>query len=370
VRELRAVAVTGVLAILATAWIGRPLGELAAEPAVFGLAYLGMAVAIAIRFGAIPFHLWAARLADAAPENCLPMLMAWGPAALAVVGLAWTDAFVAPLVLPLGVEQGLVIAIGVASIVLGAVAALVQDDLEHVLAYTIMADAGVVVLALGLLDPEAWAPARTWILAFIVARSAFAAWVVAIRGAYGTRRIPELRGWAIRGPVLAAALVLIIVASIGWPGQVAFDARVFIIDLALGRPLAWLVVLGAIAPVVVYGRLLYVGLQRPGPDVIDGASERPSWPGPVPSRPMVGLSTAERAFERAGHAVSGTVDVAWAVPQAIRVNRVPLVAIAVLLLAGLSFAVSGGGFGVVQAAREVPGVEAGQPGPVAPDELP
>jgi hypothetical protein len=38
-RELRALAVAGLLAILATAWIGRPLGDLSVIPEVFGFAY-------------------------------------------------------------------------------------------------------------------------------------------------------------------------------------------------------------------------------------------------------------------------------------------------------------------------------------------
>ena len=38
-RELRALAIAAALAILATAWVARPLDELAAQPTVFGLAY-------------------------------------------------------------------------------------------------------------------------------------------------------------------------------------------------------------------------------------------------------------------------------------------------------------------------------------------
>ena len=80
IREVRAVIIAGALAIGAAAWIARPLGDLAVEPQVFGLAYLCFAIAVAIRFGVIPFHFWAARLADAAPEVTLPVLTAWGPA--------------------------------------------------------------------------------------------------------------------------------------------------------------------------------------------------------------------------------------------------------------------------------------------------
>ena len=103
-RELRRSRSPGRLAILATAWLARPLGDLVSVPAVFGAAYLAFATAVAIRFGAIPFHLWAARVADAAPGVALPLLMAWGPAAFAAVALVWIDQSVAPLVLPFDVR--------------------------------------------------------------------------------------------------------------------------------------------------------------------------------------------------------------------------------------------------------------------------
>jgi hypothetical protein len=105
VRELRAIAIAAALAILATAWLARPLDDPAGERAFIGLAYLTFGAAVAIRFGAIPFHLWAARVADAAPGIALPLLMAWIPAAFAAVALAWIDQSVAPLGLPLPSER-------------------------------------------------------------------------------------------------------------------------------------------------------------------------------------------------------------------------------------------------------------------------
>ena len=64
-----------------------------------------------------------------------------------------------------------------------------------------------------------------WILAYVVTRSAFAAWAAALRATFGTGRIPELRGWALRAPVLGVAFGVIVVAGIGLPGFAAFDAR-------------------------------------------------------------------------------------------------------------------------------------------------
>src|SRR6185503_6683478 len=91
-RDGRVGATVGILetrAVAATAWLGRDLSQLDAQPVVFGLAYLAFAVAVAMRFGAIPFHLWAARLSDVVPEAALPILTAIAPASLAVVALAW-----------------------------------------------------------------------------------------------------------------------------------------------------------------------------------------------------------------------------------------------------------------------------------------
>lgn len=263
IRETRAVVVAGALAIAATSWFGRDLSQLAAQPVVFGLAYLAFALAVAIRFGAIPFHLWAARLTDVVPETSLPILMALAPASLAIVALAWTDASVAPLLVEVGPARTIVLAIAIASIVLGSVAAFVQDDLEQMLWYSIVGDAGVVILALATLDPESWAPARTWILVFIVARSAFAAWTAGVRAGFWTGRVADLRGWARRSPVLAAAFILVVIASVGFPGLVAFDARTSIVELALDDGLTTLVLIGTVAPLAYYGRLFWIGLARP-----------------------------------------------------------------------------------------------------------
>ena len=362
VRELRALAVAGALAILATAWLARPLGALAAEPAVFGLAYLAFGLAVAIRFGAIPFHLWAARVADAAPGSALPLLMAWGPAAFAAVALVWIDRSVAPLVLPLSIERAVIGAIGAVSVVLGLVAASIQDDLEHMVGYSIVADAGVAVLSLAALDPAAWEPARTWLLVFVVGRSAFAAWVVAAHGGFGTRRLPELGGWVRRAPLLAVALVLIAIASVGWPGFVAWQARSTLIDLVLPDPIAVAVTIAPLGALVIYGRILLVGMRPQSPAVAEGRGERPRWPAPLPRRPIVGQSGVERSFERVSHALGGGLDVLWLVPAAARTNRMPAAAMAVLLLSGLAFLVGAGGLGVTDAARAVPVVGNG-PGP-------
>ena len=335
-REVRAIAVGGALVLLAMAWISRPLGALAQDTAVFGLAYLAVAVGMAMRFGAIPFHLWAARVAEAAPEVALPLLIAWGPAALAVVGLAWVDgsiAPVAPLTGQLPIEHLVILSIGVACLVLGAIAAWVQEDLEHVVGYATVQDAGVVILAFAVLDPAVWAPSRTWILVLLAVRTAFAAWAVAVRARYGTRRISELRGWAFRSPLLVVALVAIGVASVGWPGFFAFDARARVITLALDGPLQGIVLLAVFLPILYYGRLLAIGFSHATPEVAAVPDDRPRT-----------LATTPAGTSAAGGVPGSRLDTSG---RLLALNRGPLVASLVLILAASAITVASGGLGFV-----------------------
>jgi len=325
IRVLRIAVIAGTMAIAASAWIGRDLSELAAQPVVFGLAYLAVALAVALRLGAIPFHNWAARLADAVPEPSLPLVTAWAAGAFAIAALAWTDASITPLLVDLSAMRVVILAIAISSIVLASIAAVIQEDIEHVVGYSIVGDAGVIMLAVAALDPEAWAPARTWILAFVVSRSAFAAWAAAARLSFGTGRISELRGWVVRSPLLAAGFAAVVLASIGLPGLAAFDARGRLVDLALGGPLGAVVLVGTFTPLAYYGRVALIGLARTG-----------AQPGDKPWRPIVAPVDLNDLRTWAASTWSS--------------NRAFIASATATLLAVLAVATMAGAFGVREAA--------------------
>jgi hypothetical protein len=83
---------------------------------------------------------------------------------------------------------------------------------------------------------------------------------------------------------------------------------------------------------------------------------------------MVGKGGSERAFERASHILSGTIDSAGVVPAALRLNRVFIASLLVLVLSGLAFGVAAGGFGISEAAAAVPGQVTGPIGSAPPNE--
>jgi NADH:ubiquinone oxidoreductase subunit 2 (subunit N) len=326
VRQVRTIALAGVLAYVAVAWAAPALSGIGSDPAAFGLADLAIVLAVALRFGAVPFHRPVARLTDTAPGLAIPLVLVWGPAALAVVVLGATDGSAMTFLVPSGIGQAVIVAVAGASLVLGAVGAWLQDDLEHVLGYSIIQDAGFVLLGLAIGGPDAHEPARVWLLIMLTTKTAFAAWVTVVEARFRTGRLPELHGWARRSPLLAIALVGIVVATIGAPGLLAWSVRASLVQGAAGGPLQAILLLAGLASLVYYARIGLVGLGRPSLLVAAAPTDRPV------------------AAARTGTAIEA-VQAGW------RTNRAPIAAGFVLVLVLVSLVVATGGLGGPDAAR-------------------
>lgn len=363
-RSLRAVVVAGALTIGAAAWLARPLGVLALEPAVFGVAYLAMVGAVALRAGVIPFHLWLARLADAAPPASLPLFAVWVPVVLTVVTVQWIDRAIAPVLVPMATERLVVLAVGIASLGLGALAAWLADDAVHLALYVTVGSFGLAMVGLTVLEPEIWQPLRSWLLAFAVVQTSLFGWVAAVRAATGSRRVVDLAGALGDRRLLRLSLALVALGAIGLPGWPIWEARQRIVELALGSGPVALVEVAAFLPFVAFLRLAVVGWrgrgtaerERLGRRVVSptaawaatrsrwrgwrsglgwrAAAARPSWRGPA-----VALRSGRLARD---------VAAAW------RRNRVRVASAAALVLALVAVAGSAGWLGIDEAAAGGP----------------
>ena len=285
-RALRTVVVASFLGLGVIAWESSPAGPFAvgsgaadgvdpAAASTLGLGLIAIVAAVALRMGAIPTHVWAARLVEAIPAAAVPAALAWGGAAFAIVAAGWAIAALGPGVALLGVERGLVAIVAGGTIVLGATAALLHDDIDHVIGYTIVAAGGFGLLAFATLDPSAAPLLAAWLVAYGALASGFAGWATAVRGRFGVRTLAELHGWARRSPLLATALVLVTAGLVGLPAGGAAAARGGLVGLALDPPYDAVALLGALGPALVFGRVLRAGLERPSDVVARAPSERP-----------------------------------------------------------------------------------------------
>lgn len=282
-REVRGAVLGLVAGLVAVSVVPADVPGTAAGPVAVGFALLAAAIAVGHRLAAFPLHARASRLVDTAPAVALPLLLAWIPAGWALVLLGWSDVAASPASGVLGLERLLLAALALATLVGGAIAALIADEVEKVVAYTIVADAGIVLLAFAALDPQAYVAIRAWLLVFVAAKAALVGVAIALRAAYGTGRLRELGGWARRSPALAIGLGALLVAAIGWPGSATWDARQRLLEPVLGGPALYIGFVATLGAAVAIARILSIGLGRASVAVVGGAGDRPvgfALPGP------------------------------------------------------------------------------------------
>lgn len=328
---------SGLLALAVIAWGASAAGPLgggafvAVDPASrfgLGLALLGIVAAVAIRTGMIPLHVWAARFMEGVSPLAIPAAFAWGSAAFVLVALDWSQVALGPMAAG-DVERLLIVGVSLLSIVLGGLAAMVHDDIEHVLGYSILQDAGVALLAFASLEPEVVAAARNWLVASATVKTALAAWAAVVRTTYGGHRLADLAGWARHAPVLGLAFGGILVAAIGLPGMAIWDARAALIGGAIPSVGEILAVVVAAMPAIYLGRIALAGMGPITAAVAAGPSGRPSWSG-------------GRAL---GWSAGSRTRVVRAVPSELRANRAPIIALGVIALAVMALATAIGGAG-------------------------
>ena len=248
---------------------------LGGETRAVGVAFLGLALAVAVRNGAVPFHIPAAHLSSNAIPMAPALLLVWIPTGLAALVLTWSP-------LAFGVQSDWMTAgiaaiqlVAVATILLGAFAALVHDQLEEVAVYSIVADSGFILLALAARSEAAAEPARLWLLIFIAAKTGLVAWVAATSRAFGTSQLGNLRGWLRRTPLLGLCLVAIAVATLGWPGSEVARVRGDLVRLGLPGELGFLTGLSALLSITYFARLILIGVLPATQTVRESWSERP-----------------------------------------------------------------------------------------------
>jgi formate hydrogenlyase subunit 3/multisubunit Na+/H+ antiporter MnhD subunit len=336
-RGALAVLGSALIALLAIAWGASPAGPLGgaggidptpASRVAIGLALLVMVVAVAIRSGMIPAHVWAARFMEGVSPLAIPAAFAWGSAAFVLAALDWSQVALGPDAAG-DPERLLIISLGLVSVVLGGLAAMFHDDIEHVLGYSILADAGVAVLAFASLEPAAAAAARNWLVASATVKTAFAAWCGVVRATYGGHRLADLGGWARHAPLLGIAFGTIVLAAIGLPGMALFDARAGLISGSMPGFGTILALLVTAMPAVYLGRIALAGVAPISAAVGGGPSGRPK-------------RTRGRAAGWSGVPLRQAI---VALPAEARANRAPLMALGVLALSVMALATAAGGAG-------------------------
>jgi NADH-quinone oxidoreductase subunit N len=214
-----------------------------APPAAFvAVAAALMFVGLGFKVSASPFQMWAPDVYQGAPTPVTAFLSA-GPkaAGFAIFLRIFMTAFE-----PIGNGwQPLVWGSALLSMTIGNFAALLQSNVKRLLAYSSIAHAGYVMVALTARSDDGTAAAMFYLAAYALMNiGAFA--VVSHLSGKGERyqSLDDFAGLGQKQPLTAAMLAIFLLSLIGVPLTGGFFGKFYIFKAALESHLVWLTVLG------------------------------------------------------------------------------------------------------------------------------
>ena len=222
-------------------------------------------VGFGFKVAAVPFHMWAPDVYDGSPTPVT------GYMATAVKAAAF-----AALLRVLGEAFGGVPAwhhivwwLAVATMVVGNLVALAQRTLKRMLAYSSIAHAGYLLVAVAAGTSAGSAAFVFYLVAYtLTTLAAFA--LLAAKGRDGERDvlIDDLAGLASGRPWLAFALAICMLSLLGFPGTAGFIGKWYILVAATGAgqlPLAAILVLTSVISAGYYLSVIMAMYMQPEP---------------------------------------------------------------------------------------------------------
>lgn len=216
-----------------------------------------MTIGMGMKVALVPMHAWLVPAHSAAPSAVSPLLSGLViNAALFITLRCWI--WLAGGLPQLAALAGILGALGALAVIVGSVAALRQERLKPLIAYSTVAQVGYWFLAFPLLDAGVESELRQGALAGImalvlghaIAKAGLFLAAGALKDTYGTDQIAALRGAGREHPMLVMGMGLTAVGLIGLPVSLGFTGKWQIATAAVGAQHWWILV------VLIIGTLL------------------------------------------------------------------------------------------------------------------
>ena len=239
-----------------------------------------MLVGILFKVSAAPFHVWTPDVYEGAPSPVVALLST-APKAAAFALLLRVVYEMLPNLRSLW-TPGLWI-VAVLSMTVGNLAALRQQNVKRMLAYSAIAHAGYLLAAFAGAGETGIAAAAFYIAAYAAMNVGIFAVVTLVAG-YDEKLslIDDYRGLVYRSPLLGSLLIFFLISLIGVPFTGGFFGKFYSFTAAVGGGAIWLAIIGLVNSGIAaayYLRLAVVAAQRPADDQPEAAPR--SFAGPA-----------------------------------------------------------------------------------------
>jgi NADH-quinone oxidoreductase subunit N len=241
-----------------------------ADALILAVAAVLLLVGLGFKVAAVPFHMWTPDVYDGAPTSAVAFMAVGAKAAgFAVLLRLLLTGF------PMAAEVWLPIVGVVAAVTMiwGNVAAIAQTNIKRMLAYSSIANAGYLMVAVAAGSSDGMAQgavsaALFYLLAYGITTIGAWAVVLALERSDGSgTALDDYAGLARRRPWMALAMSVFMLSLIGVPPTLGFLAKVVVFGAAIDAGLVGLAVIGVLTSLVsafYYLRVVVYMYMRPG----------------------------------------------------------------------------------------------------------
>jgi NADH-quinone oxidoreductase subunit N len=226
---------------------------------------------------AVPFHFWCPDVYTGAPTPVTAFLSVGPKAAGFAILIRF---FFTGLSSQAGAEYWthlsfvdwrlLVLIISIVTMTLGNVAALRQDNMKRMLAYSSIAHAGYIFMGAVVLTAQGLQSVLVYLITYLFMNLGAFLIVIEIFNKTGSFDMDDYRGLYRRSPFLAISMTIFMLSLMGIPPFAGFFGKLYVFGAAVNQNLAWYAVIGALNSVVAvyyYARVIKTMIIEPNEDM-------------------------------------------------------------------------------------------------------
>ncbi|MEO1190119.1 MAG: NADH-quinone oxidoreductase subunit NuoN [Pseudomonadota bacterium] len=213
---------------------------------VIGLVFL--LAGLCFKISAVPFHMWTPDVYEGAP-TAVTAFFAGAPkiAAFALLMRVLLDPF-GPL---LAQWQQIIVVVSIASMALGAFAAIGQNNIKRLMAYSSIGHVGYALVGLAAGTEEAARSVMIYLSIYLIMTLGTFACILSMRRQGNlVEGIDDLRGLSSSQPMLAVAISVLMFSLAGIPPLAGFIGKLYVFEAAVEAGLFTLAVIGVLTSAV------------------------------------------------------------------------------------------------------------------------
>ncbi len=222
---------------------------------IFGIVFI--TASLCFKFGAAPFHIWVPDIYQGSLISTTILLSTLPKIAVFIVFL---KLYFIPFMALEYVWSDILVFIGIASIIIGSIFALTQENIKRLLAYSAISNIGFIILAMALVSNDGLHASLYYTIVYsFTALASFGVVTHITSNSHGIENISDLAGLSKTHPYFAILILITMLSSAGIPPLIGFHAKLMVIQALINNSyilLSIIVVLMTVVSAYYYLRVI------------------------------------------------------------------------------------------------------------------